>query len=352
VREEEEVVMKAARMGISCACVAALAAAASGDAVATPGLFPQELLANPFPTPLPNDGDRAIAFVNSLAVGVTQGVPGKPNTSARVPICVQPGAGKVGHAYALKQNGKWVTKCFVDGAQLSGAIILKPTAQQGPKVKWGAMRKGQALPRALVSVDYNGSARIPTYVCKSGSGSAEVVGTMLADGSCRLAPTLTEAAKTVDSSQVLMWSSTGSNAPSVGWITVASGFPNPGGDLLKWSATGPIYCSGGGYHGELILHTATSGGPVGSVQSCSTLVPGSAGRVAVGTGIRVLRNDAQSGVTFAFSGGTEVVEGRGKACVAADGAFGMVAGPGCHTWQGLRTSYRTMRRQGAIPSGG
>jgi hypothetical protein len=349
---KEKIEMKPSTLGITLGCAMLSSIALSEPAEAAPGLFPQELLPQPFPNPLPNDGDRGIAFVNGLLVGVTQPVPGKANTSARVPICVERGAGRVGHAYARKINGKWVTQCFVDGAPSPGAVIIKPTAQQGTNVKWGAMRKGQALPRALVSLDNVGTDRVPTYACKAGPSNAEVVGTLLPDGSCRLAPTLTEAAKTVDSSQVLLWSATGSVAPTFGWITIASGFPNPGGELLRWTATGPIYCSAGGRHGELLFHTTAATGKVGTVASCSTVVPGSAGRVPVSSGIRVFRNDAQSDVSFAFSGGTEVAEGSGKACVADDGAFGVVAGPGCHTWRGLRVAYRTMRARGPIPSGG
>lgn len=299
----------AARRLITTAASTALFVA-SGAASGAPGLYPQETLATPYPSPLPNTGTQAIAFVNSLGVSVAQRVPGTTNDSAGVPLCLSADERRVGHAYAIKEAGganasQWVSYCYIDGAPIKGARILKPRLSQSSSVKWAAMRKGQALPRQIAPVAYVEAHRVPVYVCKDGVHPNETVGTLLPDGSCRLAKTLTSEARTVESSQVLLHSATADASPAYGWIDTKEGSVQPGGELLKWP-NGAVYCTAGGYHGVLKLHnaTSTSADKVGSMRGCEVIrdrgpAVGGTGPELQRTGtIRVFRNDGQSGVAF------------------------------------------------------
>ena len=328
--------------------------AAAGLAVAAPGVYAQRQLPSTLSGGvMPSGGAVGIHPINGLGLSVPQRVAGTTNQSASVAICLSPDRSKVGHAYGVKQGNAYAPRCYVDGGPQNGALILDPNATQQRNVKWAAHSKGKALPKSIAPVELVGERRVPLYVCKSGATPLiERVGTLLPDGSCRLAPTLSEQATTVDASNVLLWSATGNAAPRTGWITVASGFHHPGGELVKWPS-GLVYCVARGTPGELeIAQTETSFGGVGSVRGCRIRVPG--GSSVESTGIRVFRNDGQSGVGWAYSGGTEMSEPNGTPCVASDRAQGVKrAGASlCETVAGPRTNFQTLRRTGSVPGEG
>jgi len=331
--------------------------AVAGAAIAAPGVYAQQLLPSPLQgSILPSGADMGIHQINGLGVSVLQRVAGTTNQLGSVALCLSADRTKIGHAYGKKDGSGYVARCYLDGTVENGALILKPTDTQARNAKWAAMAKGQALPKSIAAVEFVGDRRVPLYACKSGTPLQERVGTLLVDGSCRLAPTLTEPASTVTSSSVLLWSATGNAAPSYGWITVAAGFHQPGGDLLKWPS-GRTYCVAGGTPGELEIATAQlhPSLTVGSVAGCKIRVQG--GTATPNTGVRVFRNDAQSGANWAYSGGTEMGEAGGTGCVASDNAEGVrlpIVGGGqaCITPSGPRGLFRTLRRTGGVPGEG
>lgn len=324
--------------------------ALAGAATASRGVYAQRQLESPLVGPiLPRGADAGIYTINGLGLSVPQRIAGTTNQSASVPICLSFDRTRVGHTYAEKRGAGYVSRCHFDGGVETGAVILQPTTNEQRNVKWTPMVKGQALPAQLAPVEFVGTRRVPLYVCKAGTPYVERAGTLLADGSCRLAPTLTEQATTVGSSQVLMWSATGSAAPRYGWISLAAGFHHPGGELVKWPS-GAIYCVVGGTPGEIVLaQTETSFGPVGSVRACRIREGG--GWSDAVTSIRVFRNDGQSGVQWSYSGGTEMSEAHGTPCVASDGAQGVrrTGVTFCESMSGVRNNFKTLRRTGVVP---
>jgi hypothetical protein len=330
---------------------------AAGVAGASPGVYAQQALPSPLAGGvLPTGAQLGIHPINGLGLSVIQRVGGSTNQSASVPLCLSADGTKVGHAYGVKQGSAYVPRCYVDGGAQPGARVLQPNDVQSRNVKWAPLAAGQALPKSIAPVELLGGARAPVYACKAGAVPAERIGTLLADGKCRVAPTLTEQASTVSASSVLLWSATGNAAPRYGWITLAAGFHHPGGDLVKWP-TGAVYCVAGGTPGVLELTAAPyvrAAMPAGSVRGCTIRVGG--GSSTVDANIRVFRNDTQSGAHWDFSGGTEMSEASGVACVASDGAEGVTLSvqgrPICGTPSGARTNFRTLRRTGAIPGEG
>lgn len=281
-------------------------------ASAAPGVYAQETPASPLPAASVLDGGGDVrAFRLQGALGVTQHVKSATGAfqSVSVPICVS--GGKIGHAYARRTNGAFRSLCWVDGGPSSGPEpILKPTATQLPKAVWVPMKKGQAMPRLVAPVEYVGTERVPLYACQVSEtveGQLQVkVGTLLPDGACRLAPTLSTPARTVDDSMILLFGSSG--APRYGWISLVSGGPAAGGELVKWPS-GPIFCKSDDGPGELTLRSN------GAVERCEPRgVPNVGGRV----NIQVFRNDAESKLGFGKTG-TEVNTNKGVPCAA--GAF-------------------------------
>jgi hypothetical protein len=325
--------------------------AAAGAAVGAPGVYAQRQISGALAGGvLPAGAAVGIHVINGLGLSVPQRVAGTTNQSASVAVCLSASRTKVGHYYGVKTGSTYAARCYVDGGQENGAQIIQPTDTQRRNVKWAPLAKGQALPKAIAPVEYVGPRRVPLFVCKSGSTPLlERIGTLLPDGSCRLAPSLTEQASTVNSSSVLLWSATGNAAPRYGWITVARDFHHPGGELLKWPS-GLVYCVANGTPGELAPAQGSS--PAGSVGGCRIRVPG--GTSIEETNIRVFRNNAQSGAGWAPSGGTEMSEPNGTPCVASDNGQGVKrAGMTfCETPGGGRTNFKTLRRTGSIPGEG
>jgi hypothetical protein len=335
---------------LAAASSAAFLLSTASAASAAPGVYAQETPASPLPAASVLDGAGDVrAFRLQGALGVTQHVRSATGAfqSVSVPICVSDG--KVGHAYARRNANGFRSLCWVDGGPSSSPQpIIKPTATQLPKAVWVPMKKGQALPRLAAPVEYVGTERVPVYACQLSEtieGRLQVrVGTLLPDGACRLAPTFGAPARTVDDSMILLFGSSG--APRYGWISLVSGGPTAGGELVKWP-TGQTFCKSDDGPGILTLQSN------GAVDRCE---PRGVINVGGRANIQVFRNDDASKLGFGKTG-TEVNTNKGVPC--ADGAFlGVVStingARSCIQPNAVRSGgvFDTLRQSGRWPDAG
>lgn len=330
---------------------AAFLFSAASSASAAPGIYAQETPASPLPAASVLDGASDLrGFRLQGALGVTQHLKNASGAyqSVSVPICVS--GGKIGHAYAKRSADGFRTLCWVEGGpSASPQPIVKPTATQLPKAVWVPMKKGQAIPRLVAPVEYVGTERVPVYACQVSEtvdGQLQVkAGTLLPDGRCRLAPTLTTPARTVDDSMILLFGSSG--APRYGWISLVSGGPAAGGTLVSWP-TGPIFCKSDDGPGVLTFQSS------GAVDRCE---PRGVINVGGRTNIQVFRNDAASKLGFGRTG-TEVNTNKGVPCVS--GGFQgvlMTSANGVRSCIQPNTvhsggNFDTLRQAGSWPEGG